>query len=117
MRLPGVRFRAHIWLERDDNSILLGPGRARLLTLIDEHGSLRKAAQAMGMSYRAAWGKLKETEGLFGQPLLEKHGHEHAGFSLTPFGREVLDLFLAVQRHVDAEAQRKADALLGAARD
>ena len=34
----------------------LGNGRARLLELIDERGSIQKAVARMGMSYRDAWG-------------------------------------------------------------
>ena len=30
----------------------LGPGKARLLELVDAEGSIRGAASAMGMSYR-----------------------------------------------------------------
>jgi molybdate transport system regulatory protein len=32
-----------------------GPGKARLLELIEVHGSIRSAAAAMNMSYRHAW--------------------------------------------------------------
>ena len=39
-----------------------GDGRARLLELIDERGSLRQAAGELRMSYRNAWGYLRELE-------------------------------------------------------
>lgn len=103
-------FRAHVWLERD-GAVLLGPGRALLLERIDQMGSLRKAAQSMNMSYRAAWGKIKKTEALLGQALVEKTGHDRSGYSLTPYGRQVLTLFLTVQRHVNQEAASRAQAL------
>ena len=41
----------------------LGAGRAQLLRLIDERGSLRKAAAEFGMSYRNAWGYLQSSSG------------------------------------------------------
>ena len=34
---------------------LFGPGKAALLTAIDEVGSIAGAARALGMSYRRAW--------------------------------------------------------------
>ncbi|AGW12655.1 winged helix-turn-helix domain-containing protein [Megalodesulfovibrio gigas] len=105
-----MHFRAHVWLERD-GTVLLGPGRALLLERIDQMGSLRKASQSMSMSYRAAWGKIKKTEALLGQAVVEKTGHDRSGYSLTPYGKQVLALFLAVQRHVNLEAASKAQAL------
>lgn len=105
-----MHFRAHVWLERE-NTVLLGPGRALLLERIDQMGSLRKAAQSMNMSYRAAWGKIKKTEALLGQSLVEKTGHDRSGYSLTPYGKQLLRLFLDVQHHVNVEAARKAQVL------
>ena len=39
-----------------------GDGRAQLLALIDELGSIQKAVARVGMSYRTAWGYLRELE-------------------------------------------------------
>ena len=39
-----------------------GEGRAELLRLVGEEGSLKRAVERMGMSYRAAWGSLRELE-------------------------------------------------------
>lgn len=103
-------FRAHVWLEYD-GQVLLGPGRAILLERIDQMGSLRKAAQSMQMSYRAAWGKIKKTEAQLGQAVVEKAGHDRSGYSLTPFGKQILQQFVAVQGHVNAEAAKKAQEL------
>jgi molybdate transport repressor ModE-like protein len=49
-----------------DTATLLG-----LLLAIQEHGSIASAARETGLSYRYAWGLLREAEGLFGEPLLE----------------------------------------------
>ena len=37
------------------NSIAIGPGKAELLRLIEQTGSIAAAARKMGMSYRRAW--------------------------------------------------------------
>jgi molybdate transport repressor ModE-like protein len=49
-----------------DTAVLLG-----LLLAIQDHGSIASAARGIGLSYRYAWGLLREAEGLFGEPLLE----------------------------------------------
>jgi len=49
-----------------DTAVLLG-----LLLAIQDHGSIASAARETGLSYRYAWGLLREAEGLFGESLLE----------------------------------------------
>ena len=49
------RIGLNLWLETTEG-VLFGMGRAELLDKIEECGSLKKAAEEMGMSYRAAWG-------------------------------------------------------------
>ncbi|MBO6950173.1 MAG: LysR family transcriptional regulator [Rhodospirillales bacterium] len=81
-------------------SSALGPGKIRLMELIDEHGSITGAAKAMGMSYRRAWLLLKGlNEGFRDEVVSTKHGgNKGGGARLTPFGhtllgryREILD--------------------------
>jgi molybdate transport system regulatory protein len=51
----------------------LGPGKARLLELIEETGSIRAAASKMKVSYRRAWLLLQDIERIFGGKVLERH--------------------------------------------
>ena len=46
-------------------------GRRMLLEAVDRLGSLNAAAKELGMSYRAAWGKIKATEKALGLKLLD----------------------------------------------
>lgn len=92
MKTPTVRM--HLWLESGE-SVYFGMGRLMLLDMIEEHGSLRKAAEAMGMSYRAAWGKLRATEDALGVVLVESSGTRRGGCHLTPAGRRIRDRFRA----------------------
>ena len=56
----------------------VGPGKARLLELIDETGSIRSAAAKMKLSYRRAWLLLQDLERVFGGPVLERQiGRAH----------------------------------------
>ena len=54
-------LRLHPWFE-SEKGVLFGMGRLMLLQKVLELGSLNKAAKEMGMSYRAAWGKIKMSE-------------------------------------------------------
>jgi molybdate transport system regulatory protein len=90
MKTPTVRM--HLWLESGE-SVYFGMGRVMLLDMIEKHGSLRKAAEAMGMSYRAAWGKLKATEEILGLVLVESSGTRRGGCHLTSEGKRIRDKF------------------------
>jgi len=84
-----------------------GQGRADLLRLVAEEGSLKRAVERMGMSYRAAWGDLRELESAAGFPFLEPAGKgPRAGTRLTPRAREFLAAFDAYRDRVDGAAAR-----------
>ena len=89
-----------IWLTRADGKKtgtagqeLLGQGRVELLRRMAELGSLKKAAESMGMSYRLAWGRLKKMEEALGRPLVESGDNRRGGYSLTPAGEELVAAF------------------------
>lgn len=85
-------IRLHLWLETIEG-VFFGSGRVFLLKGIEEHGSLKKAAEAMGMSYRAAWGKIKATEKVLGVQLIEKQAGNKCGYTVTEEGRVLMEKF------------------------
>ena len=101
--------RLHLWLETGDG-MMLGLGRIQLLELVEELGSLNKAAAAMGMSYRAAWGRMKQTETVIGEPLVERSGPKK-GFRLTPLGHDLVQLFRTWHKEVEDYAVSRARAI------
>ncbi|MCL1886989.1 MAG: helix-turn-helix transcriptional regulator [Betaproteobacteria bacterium] len=66
-----------------DTALLL-----RLLTVIHTEGAILQAAKILGLSYRHAWGLLREAENIFGAPLLQKH--RGRGTTLTRLGTTLL---------------------------
>ena len=50
-----------LWLE-EDGQVAMSDYRLRLLQCVDETGSLAAAAKQMGLSYRRAWGKIRDIE-------------------------------------------------------
>lgn len=100
-------LRLHLWLETP-GGMLLGLGRAELLLRIQETGSLNKAAQTMGMSYRAAWGRLKASEAMAGEALVEK-SRAQRGFVLTELGERLAQAFKEWHADVEAYALRRAE--------
>ncbi|MBO3759104.1 LysR family transcriptional regulator [Ciceribacter sp. L1K22] len=74
------------------NGARLGPGKIALLAGIAEHGSIRAAGAAMGMSYRRAWLLGDEINRMFREPsILTRHGGKSGGGAvLTAFGEDLL---------------------------
>jgi molybdate transport system regulatory protein len=104
-RIPTLRL--HVWLELE-NGHFFGLGRAQLLDRIKQHGSLRKAAADMHMSYRAAWGKIKNSEEVMGVKLVEKMGGNKSGYRLTEHGEKIMKDFLAWYAQVERQALKSA---------
>ncbi len=89
-----LRIRAKSWLEKD-GAFLVGEGRARLLSLVEETGSISEAAKRMGMSYRHAWGTIKGISESAGERIVqsERGGTGGGRTTLTERGREILSAY------------------------
>lgn len=114
-----MRVCAKVWLEDEEGRLLLGDGRLRILEAVESTGSLSAAARKLGMSYRAAWGKIRATEKRMGITLVEgvSGGARHGGATLTPAARDLLRRLEAFQvqavRTVERLARRRLGDLLG----
>jgi molybdate transport system regulatory protein len=87
------------WLEKD-GGLVLGKGRCELLEAVDRLGSLREAARLCGISYRAAWGKLRASGERLGEPLVEIQAGKR-GMTLTPRARKLLEVFHRIEGELD----------------
>jgi molybdate transport system regulatory protein len=78
----------------------LSHGKAELLELIRETGSIRQAAAKMDMSYRRAWLLVDELNHMFREPSIEtkQGGKSGGGADLTTFGEELLGRFRAMEK-------------------
>jgi len=103
-------LRVHLWLE-SGGGMVFGLGRVQLLELVERLGSLNQAAKALGMSYRAAWGRIKRTEEALGEPLLAK-ASGRKGYELTPLAETLLREFAQWHQEVEAFALERAKARL-----
>lgn len=99
--MPGITIHCKIWLEQD-GEVLFGRGRLELLRGILEYGSLAETARHLGMSYRAAWGRLKSSESRLGHKLAEKVPAAGRGqkLILTPLAKTLIADFLALEQQV-----------------
>lgn len=84
----------------------MGPGKADLLELIGEAGSISAAAKRMQMSYRRAWILVDQMNGSFKRPLVEAStgGRSGGGARVTETGREILAHYRQMQTDLEAAA-------------
>ena len=89
---------SHLRITLSDN-FYIGPGRADLLELIAQSGSIAAAGKRMGMSYKRAWSLVQALNEGFGAPLVEtsRGGSGQGGAVLTDAGREVLERYRGMQ--------------------
>jgi len=83
-----------------DQAIAIGPGKADLLELIAETGSISAAARRMNMSYRRAWLLVDTLNQCFRTPLVgtATGGKGGGGAQITDLGREILHRYREMER-------------------
>jgi len=91
--------------------VALGPGKAELLALIRETGSIAAAGRQMGMSYQRAHDLVSALNADFRAPLVETMagGARGGGARLSDLGAQVL----AAYREVECQAEAATAARMG----
>ncbi|MFH1134608.1 MAG: LysR family transcriptional regulator [Pseudomonadota bacterium] len=104
-----IKIKSKFWLEDEKGRPIFGGGRRAILEKIDELGSIKAAAENLGISYRAVWGKIKTMEERLGARLVETFpgGGREKGARLTPTAGELIKMF----KELDEVGTAQADAL------
>lgn len=92
-----------LWLSSLSGEGIISDDIYTLLLGIREKGSLKAAAEDAGISYRKAWGDLKNAESLLGYELTEKtRGGRDGGKSLlTTSALRLLEAYAALHQKLD----------------
>ncbi len=95
------------------NGSMFGPGKADLLTLISETGSIAAAGRRLGMSYKRAWGLVDTMNTMFAEPLVEssRGGASHGGATLTATGARVLALYRGLEANTRSGSTAEIESL------
>jgi molybdate transport system regulatory protein len=100
-------LRLRCWITVDGEKYF-GPGPAELLELIQETGSISKAALRMGMSYKKAWDIVDELNKHGSKPAVisRKGGEKGGGAVLTPRGIAILTSYRHLIRKLNNVIER-----------
>jgi molybdate transport system regulatory protein len=94
-------IRVRCWVNIDGEKFF-GPGPAELLQLINETGSISKAAREMGMSYKKAWDIIDNMNTRGQKPFVISHkgGQKGGGAELTETGKKVLVAYDSLSKKI-----------------
>jgi molybdate transport system regulatory protein len=106
------QLRVRCWIDVDGERFF-GPGRAELLQLIRETGSISKAAKSMGMSYKKAWAMVDGLNSVSKKPYVIAHngGQKGGGAEVTEDGIKILLAYQKLNDKVSAIVKNHADIL------
>ena len=95
-------IRVRCWLDIDGVKHF-GKGRAELLELILQSGSIAKAAKKMGMSYKKAWDMVIQMNEHGQKPYVvaRKGGSAGGGAEVTDTGKKILSAYQKLNREID----------------
>ncbi len=98
-----------LWLSSITGEGIISDDTYDLLKLIKGKGSLKAAAESLGMSYRKAWGNIKDAEALLGYELTNKErgGKDGGQSTLTHKAIKLLEAYEILQTQF-GDAAKKA---------
>jgi molybdate transport system regulatory protein len=97
------------WIENAEHELLFGKGKTEILELIEQEGSIAKAAEKLEMSYKKAWTHIKILQKNIADELVvpQKGGGGKGGTTLTPKALELVRNYSQLQKDIEAFANRR----------
>ncbi|MBU1567447.1 MAG: LysR family transcriptional regulator, partial [Proteobacteria bacterium] len=92
-----------------EHELLFGKGKTEILELIEQEGSIAKAAEKLEMSYKKAWTHIKILQKNIADELVvpQKGGGGKGGTTLTPKALELIKNYSQLQKDIDSYANRR----------
>ncbi len=93
-----------------DGITFLGRNRIDLLSAIRDSGSITKAANVVGLSYKAAWDSIDSMNNMAAKPLVERvvGGKNGGGTRLTVYGNKLINTL----EKMESEYERRLSVLM-----
>ena len=86
-----LKLKSSHWIVDENDNIIIGEGRMKILEYVQNTGSINQAAKMMKMSYKAVWSKIKYTEKHLNAKIL--HSDKKTGSRLTREGKALLEKY------------------------
>lgn len=104
-----LQVRTKTWIENDRGELLFGKGKTEILELIEAEGSIAKAAEQLGMSYKKAWTHIKILQENIADELVvaKKGGGGRGGTTLSAHARDLVAKYRQLQEDIERFANRR----------
>ncbi len=86
-----LKLKSSQWIVDEHDNIIIGNGRAQILSNIEKTGSINQTAKVMKMSYKAVWSKIKATEKHLDTRIV--HTDRQEGSRLSREGKNLLEKY------------------------
>lgn len=106
---PAFYVKTKTWIENGDHELLFGKGKTEILELIQQEGSIAKAAEKLQMSYKKAWTHIKILQKNIADELVlpQKGGGGKGGTTLTPKALELIKNYSQLQKDIESFADKR----------
>jgi len=91
-----LKLKSSHWIVDENDDIIIGEGRMKILEHVENTGSINQAAKIMKMSYKAVWSKIKYTEKHLNAKIL--HSDKKTGSRLTREGKALLKKYRLLKK-------------------
>lgn len=107
--LNKLHVKTKTWIENDQQNLLFGKGKTEILELIEQEGSIAKAAEKMGLNYKKAWTHIKILrENIVDDMVVaQKGGGGSGGTILTPKAEELIKNYRQLQEEIEVFANKR----------
>lgn len=104
-----MKIKTKIWIENHKGELLFGKGKTEVLDVIEQTGSIKKAAEILGMNYKKCWNHLKILETNFKDELFEtkQGGGEDAGTKLKPKAFDLIRNYRQLEKDIEDFANKR----------
>ncbi len=107
--LKSLSIKTKVWIENDQDDLHFGKGKTEILERIEMDGSIAKAAENMGLSYKKAWTHIKILQKNVSDELVisQKGRGQSAGTVLTPKAKQLILKYRQLQKEVEQFADKR----------
>lgn len=95
-----VQINFKVWIEKD-GKFIMGKGGYEILKAIDELGSIAKASESLGMSYKFVWSYIRSIERNLGEKVVMTLRGKEGGATLTEAGKMLIKIYECVNDAVE----------------
>lgn len=97
-----------LWIECNGKKFF-GPGPVELLALIDQTGSINRAAKEMNMSYKKAWEIINSLNELVDHPLVitQSGGEKGGGSVITEEAKKLIEYHKQLRERFNAFLEKE----------